>query len=94
MTTNNPSCQQRLDELVTKTAIGARHQRSPARKLHPDVSVQFRTPETSARQILGRPSSATHPGRIRELILVDRGLINCECRRQRGPLMADIPDAT
>jgi hypothetical protein len=34
MNTNNPSCQQFLDELVTETAIGALHQRSPARKLH------------------------------------------------------------
>ena len=24
---------------------------------------------------------------------VDRGSINCECRSQRGPLMADFPDA-
>ena len=81
--TNNASCQQRLHELVTETAIGARDQRSPAaRKLHHDLSVQIQNTRTSARQILGRPSSATHPGRIRELIHVDRGSINCQCRRQ------------
>jgi hypothetical protein len=93
MNTNNPSCRQRLDELVFETAIGARHQRSPAHKLHPELSVQIQDTRTSARQILGRPSSATHPGRIRQLIHVDRGSINCECMRQRGPRIADIPDA-
>jgi hypothetical protein len=37
-----------FDELVTETAIGARHHRSPARKLHPDLSVLIQDTRTSA----------------------------------------------